>query len=170
MALNGIDHIDRNILKILQIDGRIRLNELADQVALTGPAVRERMRRLEDQGYILGYRAEIDTKKLNLPISAMVRVRTCNHNRLDLQTSRILGSIYMRLSRGSNPDYLQMNPHYLQPACNHRAEPTLCANGSAQHGTPPTALFELLALAARTGFISADLTALVSECPGGWRV
>lgn len=74
MALNGIDHIDRNILKILQIDGRIRLNELAAQVALTGPAVRERMRRLEKLGYIMGYRAEINTKKLNLPISAMVRV------------------------------------------------------------------------------------------------
>jgi len=74
MAQNSLDHIDRNILKILQIDGRIRLNELAAQVALSGPAVRERIKRLEDKDYILGYRAEINTKKLDLPITAMVRV------------------------------------------------------------------------------------------------
>ncbi len=69
-----IDDIDRNILKQLQLDARISYAELGRRVGLTTPAVIERVRKLEDAGVITGYRAEIDTAKVGLPITAFVRM------------------------------------------------------------------------------------------------
>lgn len=69
-----LDDIDRNILKELQQDARTSYAELGRRVGLTTPAVIERVRKLEDAGIILGYRAEIDTAKVGLPITAFVRM------------------------------------------------------------------------------------------------
>lgn len=69
-----IDDIDRNILKELQIDARTSYAELGRRVGLTTPAVIERVRKLEDAGIITGYRAEIDTGKVGLPIMAFIRM------------------------------------------------------------------------------------------------
>lgn len=69
-----LDDIDRNILKELQQDARTSYAELGRRVGLTTPAVIERVRKLEDAGIILGYRAEIDTSKVGLPITAFVRM------------------------------------------------------------------------------------------------
>lgn len=69
-----LDDIDRNILKELQLDARTSYAELGRRVGLTTPAVIERVRKLEDAGIILGYRAEIDTSKVGLPITAFVRM------------------------------------------------------------------------------------------------
>ncbi len=69
-----IDEIDRKILKELQQEARISYAELGRRVGLTTPAVIERVRKLEDAGVITGYRAEIDTAKVGLPITAFVRM------------------------------------------------------------------------------------------------
>ncbi len=69
-----IDDIDRKILKELQQDARVSYAELGRRVGLTTPAVIERVRKLEDAGVIVGYRAEIDTAKVGLPITAFVRM------------------------------------------------------------------------------------------------
>lgn len=69
-----IDEIDRNILKELQEDARISFAELGRRVGLTTPAVIERVRKLEDASIITGYRAEIDTSKVGLPITAFIRM------------------------------------------------------------------------------------------------
>jgi Lrp/AsnC family leucine-responsive transcriptional regulator len=69
-----IDEIDRNIVKELQLDARVSYAELGRRVGLTTPAVIERVRKLEDAGVIIGYRAEIDTAKVGLPITAFVRM------------------------------------------------------------------------------------------------
>ncbi|MFN0140775.1 MAG: Lrp/AsnC family transcriptional regulator [Pyrinomonadaceae bacterium] len=69
-----IDEIDRKILKELQEDARTSFAELGRRVGLTTPAVIERVRKLEDAGIIIGYRAEIDTAKVGLPITAFVRM------------------------------------------------------------------------------------------------
>lgn len=69
-----IDDIDRKILKELQEDARISYAELGRRVGLTTPAVIERVRKLEDAGIITGYRAEIDTAKTGLPITAFIRM------------------------------------------------------------------------------------------------
>ena len=69
-----LDEIDRNILKELQTDARTSYAEMGRRVGLTTPAVIERVRKLEDAGVITGYRAEIDTAKIGLPITAFVRM------------------------------------------------------------------------------------------------
>ena len=69
-----IDEIDRKILRELQQDARISYAELGRRVGLTTPAVIERVRKLEDAGVITGYRADIDTAKVGLPITAFVRM------------------------------------------------------------------------------------------------
>jgi len=77
MALDLEPHLDKiswNILKELQIDARLTYAELGRRVGLTTPAVIERIRKLEDAKIITGYRAEIDTAKVGLPIMAFLRM------------------------------------------------------------------------------------------------
>lgn len=69
-----IDDIDWKILKELQINARTAFAELGRRVGLTTPAVIERVRKLEDAGVIAGYRAEIDTARVGLPITAFIRM------------------------------------------------------------------------------------------------
>jgi Lrp/AsnC family leucine-responsive transcriptional regulator len=69
-----IDEIDRKILGELQREARVSYAELGRRVGLTTPAVIERVRKLEDAGVITGYRADIDTAKVGLPITAFVRM------------------------------------------------------------------------------------------------
>ncbi len=69
-----IDDIDWKILKELQINARTAFAELGRRVGLTTPAVIERIRKLEDAGVIAGYRAEIDTARIGLPITAFIRM------------------------------------------------------------------------------------------------
>jgi Lrp/AsnC family transcriptional regulator, leucine-responsive regulatory protein len=69
-----IDEIDWKILKELQINARITFAELGRRVGLTTPAVIERIRKMEDAQIITGYRAEIDTAKVGLPITAFIRM------------------------------------------------------------------------------------------------
>lgn len=69
-----IDRIDWKILVELQENARITFAELGRRVGLTTPAVIERVRKLEDAKIITGYRAEIDTGKVGLPILAFIRM------------------------------------------------------------------------------------------------
>jgi Lrp/AsnC family transcriptional regulator, leucine-responsive regulatory protein len=73
-ANHMIDEIDRKILKELQLDGRISFAELGRRVGLTTPAVIVRVQKLEFARIITGYRAEIDTAKVGLPITAFIRM------------------------------------------------------------------------------------------------
>jgi Lrp/AsnC family transcriptional regulator, leucine-responsive regulatory protein len=70
-----IDAIDRRLLRELGDDARLSTAELGRRVALSPPAVAERVRRLERLGVITGYRAEIDPRALGYAIAAIVRVR-----------------------------------------------------------------------------------------------
>jgi len=69
-----MDEIDWKILKELQVNARISFAELGRRIGLTTPAVIERIRKLEDAKIITGYRAEIDTAKVGLPITAFIRM------------------------------------------------------------------------------------------------
>jgi len=70
-----LDDVDWHLLELLQADGRLTYSELGRRVALSGSAVTDRVRRLEERGVITGYSASIDTRKLGLPIEAIVRAR-----------------------------------------------------------------------------------------------
>ncbi|MEZ5424736.1 MAG: Lrp/AsnC family transcriptional regulator [Pyrinomonadaceae bacterium] len=69
-----IDEIDWKILVELQADARTSYAELGRRIGLTTPAIIERVRKLEDAGVITGYRAEIDTAKVGLPVTAFIRM------------------------------------------------------------------------------------------------
>jgi Lrp/AsnC family leucine-responsive transcriptional regulator len=69
-----IDDIDVQILELLQADGRMQRNTIADHVGLSVSAVSERMRKLEERGIITGYHAVVDAKRLHLDITAFIRV------------------------------------------------------------------------------------------------
>ena len=69
-----LDEIDRKLLQELQEDARTSYAELGRRVGLTTPAVIERVRKLEDARIITGYRTEVDTARVGLPIIAFVRM------------------------------------------------------------------------------------------------
>ena len=69
-----LDDIDLKIIDVLQKKGRTRRNDLADLVGLSQPSVSERLRKLEESGYITGYFARIDHKKLGKDITAFIIV------------------------------------------------------------------------------------------------
>lgn len=70
-----LDAMDRRIIRILAQDGRASYQAIADEVGLSRPAVMERVKRLEEGGYILGYRVQLDRTKVGLPVTAFVAVR-----------------------------------------------------------------------------------------------
>lgn len=69
-----MDHIDRQILNILQNDGRIPIVELADKVGLSPTPCRKRIASMEAAGVIARYGAVIDHEKAGYPITAFVSV------------------------------------------------------------------------------------------------
>lgn len=70
-----LDSTDRKILSILQRDARISNAELADKVNLSPTPCLRRLRKLEQEGWIKHYRAELNEKLLGFEISAMVFVK-----------------------------------------------------------------------------------------------
>ncbi|MFF4274900.1 Lrp/AsnC family transcriptional regulator [Streptomyces sp. NPDC001536] len=70
----AFDAVDRQILELLQSDGRIRLSELGRRVRLSPAAVTERVRRLEAAGVISGYGAHVAPARLGYGIQAFIRV------------------------------------------------------------------------------------------------
>jgi len=76
----SLDATDRHILRILSADGRSSYQGIADEVGLSRPAIMERVKRLEESGYITGYGANLDRAKLGYPVTAFVAVRYGNSN------------------------------------------------------------------------------------------
>ena len=68
----NLDEIDYKILDIIQTNGRIKRNEIADIVGLTLPAVSDRLKKLEDETYILGYFAKLNHKLLGKDVTAFI--------------------------------------------------------------------------------------------------
>jgi len=70
----NLDRYDVLILRELQQDARLSNTELATRIGLSAAPTWRRVKWLEDQGYITGYRAEIDRRKIGLGVLAFVRV------------------------------------------------------------------------------------------------
>ncbi len=68
-----LDPLDRRILTELQAAPRLRVAELSRRIGLSGPAVADRLRRLEERG-TLSYRAEVNPRALGYTICAIVRI------------------------------------------------------------------------------------------------
>ena len=74
VANGTLDTTDRKILALLQDDAKIPQAKVAKAVGLTAPSVNERIRKLERAGYIRGYVALLDEKKLGQDVTAFVEV------------------------------------------------------------------------------------------------
>jgi Lrp/AsnC family leucine-responsive transcriptional regulator len=73
-----LDAVDRKIVRQLALDGRASYQAIAGEVGLSRPAVMERVKRLEEAGYITGYGARVDRLKAGFPVTAFVAVRYTN--------------------------------------------------------------------------------------------
>ncbi len=71
-----MDQKDKNILSLLQENARITNAEIARQVRMVPSGVQERIRKLEDKGYILDYATHLSSDSLDLGLLAFVFVRT----------------------------------------------------------------------------------------------
>jgi DNA-binding Lrp family transcriptional regulator len=78
-ANSSLDEIDHKILTALQENCRITLAELSDRVGLSQSPCLRRWKRLEADGLIMGYTAQLDMRKLGHKITAFVQVRLSNH-------------------------------------------------------------------------------------------
>ncbi len=81
MLKNMPDEKDREILSLLQREGRMPNVELADNVALSPSPCLRRVQRLEADGVIRGYRAEIDRAGIGLGLTVFVGFKVRNHSR-----------------------------------------------------------------------------------------
>jgi len=74
-----LDRYDRNILQILQEEGRISNQDLAERIGLSQSPCLRRVRALEESGLIIGYRALVDAKKLGLTLLALIHISMDRH-------------------------------------------------------------------------------------------
>jgi Lrp/AsnC family leucine-responsive transcriptional regulator len=74
-----VDALDRRILAKLQEDGNLTNARLAQTLGLSQSAMSERVRRLEQEGHILGYRALVDPASLGLGLQAFVAAVLVRH-------------------------------------------------------------------------------------------
>lgn len=74
-----MDRTDKGILNILQQDGRISNQALADQVGISTAACWRRVRVLEEEGLITGYAAILERSKVNLNLCAFVHITLARH-------------------------------------------------------------------------------------------
>ncbi len=73
--MKPLDRIDKRILAELQKDGRLANVELANRVGLTPSPCLERVKRLESEGYILGYSATLNPERLGAGLVVFVEIQ-----------------------------------------------------------------------------------------------
>lgn len=84
MAGPKLDDIDRKILAELQADGRMTNVELARRVGISAPPCLRRVRTLEEQGYIRGYHADVDSRELGFEVQVFAMVGLVSQAESDL--------------------------------------------------------------------------------------
>ncbi|MET0256957.1 MAG: Lrp/AsnC family transcriptional regulator [Methylobacterium sp.] len=86
-----LDRIDLRILSELQKNGRITNVELAELVHLSPSPCLMRVKKLQSEGYILNYSAQIDVSKLGQTLTVFTEITLKNHRRIDF--ARFLAAI-----------------------------------------------------------------------------
>ncbi len=69
-----LDEIDLEILRILQIDSRLTNAELSERIVLSPTSCLRRVKRLEAEGFIQGYRATVDRNKVGLAVMVFAQI------------------------------------------------------------------------------------------------
>ncbi len=84
MAESKPDPIDRKILAELQADGRMTNVELARRVGISAPPCLRRVRALEESGFIRGYHADVDARRLGFEVQVFAMVGLVSQAEADL--------------------------------------------------------------------------------------
>ena len=105
-----MDRVDRKILAVLQEDGRLTITDLAARVGLSVSPCHRRLRELERNGTIRGYRAVVDPAALGLTFQALVFVTMRQEDRetllgFEAAVARIPNVVQAQRLFG-DPDYL----------------------------------------------------------------
>jgi Lrp/AsnC family transcriptional regulator, leucine-responsive regulatory protein len=91
MASELTDPIDRHLATLLVANGRATLRQLADATGLSVSAVQARVRRLESDGIIRGYAADVAPDALGLPLAAIVAITPLDPAQPDDAPDRLAG-------------------------------------------------------------------------------
>lgn len=75
-----LDETDIKILRALQLDAKVNTKELSEQLHISKTPIYERIKRLENDGYIKGYTALVDNKKVGLPLIVFCNVSLAVHD------------------------------------------------------------------------------------------
>ncbi|MDX5363309.1 MAG: Lrp/AsnC family transcriptional regulator [Pseudazoarcus pumilus] len=105
-----LDRYDRAILEILQQDGRISNQDLADRIGLSPSPCLRRVRALEESGLITGYRAVLDPKALGLSLMALIHISMDKHTperfaNFEARIAEIHNIVECLLITGQQADY-----------------------------------------------------------------
>ncbi len=95
----ALDETDRRILRALQKSGRVSNAELSESVNLSPSACHRRVQRLEDDGYIKGYVALLNARRMGLPTTVFVEIT------LQAQADEVLEAFETAVARV--PDVLE---------------------------------------------------------------
>jgi DNA-binding Lrp family transcriptional regulator len=85
-----LDQIDRQILRLLQDNGRMTNVELASRVGISPPPCLRRVRALEQAGFIRGYHADLDPQRLGFEVRVFAQVRLKSQAEADLRAFEAL--------------------------------------------------------------------------------
>jgi Lrp/AsnC family transcriptional regulator, leucine-responsive regulatory protein len=105
-----LDRYDRRILEVLQDEGRISNQELADRIGLSPSPCLRRVRALEEAGIIAGYRALLDAQSLGFNLVALISISMDRHTperfaRFDAAIAAIPEVLECLLITGRDADY-----------------------------------------------------------------
>ncbi|AMT96251.1 MULTISPECIES: Lrp/AsnC family transcriptional regulator [Psychrobacter] len=81
-----MDKIDRHILEVLQKEARLSTAELAERIGLSPSPCARRLKRLEDEGYIENYQANVNKTKAGIAMSFFVEVSLNSHQEDSIAT------------------------------------------------------------------------------------
>ena len=70
----NLDQVDRDILNILQVEGRSSASYIAADIGMSIPAVTDRIKKLQESGVIMSFTALLDHRKVGLDVSAFITV------------------------------------------------------------------------------------------------
>lgn len=80
MSLLPLDEFGRELLNLLQEDAGQTLQELGDAIGLSAPAVQRRIRRYREAGIIKGTAAQVDPRKVGVPITVLILATLVSDN------------------------------------------------------------------------------------------
>lgn len=105
-----LDRYDKAILAILQEDGRLTNQELAERIGLSPSPCLRRVRALEESGAIIGYRALVDAKAMGLSLMALIHIAMDQHTperfgNFESQVAEIPEVLECLLITGQSADY-----------------------------------------------------------------